>query len=63
MKRWALMLIGITMASAPALVSAQISLPRWWTGSAQFEPVKLAEADVQKANAALMQTEDVFVQA
>ena len=26
MKLWALMLIGMTMASAPALVSAQVSL-------------------------------------
>ena len=62
MKRWALMLIGITMASAPALVSAQISLAMVVDlAQRNSSAVKLAEADVQKANAALMQTEDVFV--
>jgi outer membrane protein TolC len=62
MKRWALMLIGITMASAPALVSAQISLATVVDlAQRNSSAVKLAEADVQKANAALMQTEDVFV--
>jgi len=61
MKRWALMLIGITMASAPALVSAQISLATVVDlAQRNSSAVKLAEADVQKANAALMQTEDVF---
>jgi len=62
MNRWALMLIGITMASAPALVSAQISLAMVVDlAQRNSSTVKLAEADVQKANAALMQTEDVFV--
>jgi outer membrane protein TolC len=62
MNRWALMLIGITMASAPALVSAQISLATVVDlAQRNSSTVKLAEADVQKANAALMQTEDVFV--
>jgi outer membrane protein TolC len=62
MNRWALMLIGITMASAPALVSAQISLATVVDlAQRNSSAVKLAEADVQKANAALMQTEDVFV--
>jgi outer membrane protein TolC len=62
MNRWALMLIGMTMASAPALVSAQISLATVVDlAQRNSSAVKLAEADVQKANAALMQTEDVFV--
>ncbi len=56
------MLIAITMATAPALVSAQVSLMTV-VDSAQrnSSSVRLAEAGVQKAEAALAQAKDAFV--
>ena len=62
MKLWALMLIGMTMASAPALVSAQVSLATVVDlAQRNSSAVKLAEADVQRANAALAESKDAFV--
>jgi outer membrane protein TolC len=62
LKRWALMLIGMTMASAPALVSAQVSLATVVDlAQRNSSAVRLAEADMQKANATLAQSKDAFV--
>jgi outer membrane protein TolC len=62
LRRWALMLIGMTMACAPALVSAQVSLATVVDlAQRNSSTVKLAEADVQKAQAALGQTEDAYI--
>jgi hypothetical protein len=50
LNRWAWVLIGMTMASAPALVSAQVSLATVVDlAQRNSSTVKLAEADVQKA--------------
>jgi outer membrane protein TolC len=56
------MLIGMTMATAPALVSAQVSL-RTVVDLAQrnSSAVRLAEAGVLKANALLAESKDAFV--
>ena len=62
LKRLALMLIGMTMASAPALVSAQVSLATVVDlAQRNSSVVRLAGADLQKANAALSESKDAFV--
>jgi outer membrane protein TolC len=61
-KRWAMMLIGLMMASAPALVSAQVSLATVVDlAQRNSSAVRLAGADLQKAQAALGQTEDAYI--
>ena len=56
------MLIGMAMTTAPALVTAQVSLSTV-VDLAQRNSiaVRLAQADVDKANAALSQTKDVYI--
>ena len=56
------MLIGVALAAAPALASSQVSLATV-VDLAQHNSsaVKLAEADVQKAQAALAQTQDAYI--
>jgi len=62
LKRWALMLIGMTMAAAPALVSAQVSLATVVDlARRNSSAVKLAQADVDKANAVLAESKDVYL--
>jgi outer membrane protein TolC len=62
LKCLALMLIGMTMASAPALVSAQVSLATVVDlAQRNSSVVRLAGADLQKANAALSESKDAFV--
>jgi outer membrane protein TolC len=62
LKGWTILLLGAVLAAAPALVQAQISLATVVDlAQRNSSTVKLAEADVQKANAALEQTEDVYV--
>jgi len=62
MKRWALMLIGITMASAPVLVSAQVSLATVVDlAQRNSSAVRLAGADLQRANAALSESRDAYM--
>jgi outer membrane protein TolC len=61
-KRWTWMLIGMTMTTAPALVSAQVSLTTVVDlAQRSSSVVRLAEADVNKAHAALSQTKDVYI--
>jgi outer membrane protein TolC len=62
LKSWATMLIGVALAAAPALASSQVSLATV-VDLAQHNSsaVKLAEADVQKAQAALAQTQDAYI--
>jgi outer membrane protein TolC len=62
LKRWVLAFLGATMAAAPALISAQVSLATV-VDLAQRNSitVKLAEADVRKAQMALEQTRDAFI--
>jgi outer membrane protein TolC len=62
LKRWTLMLIGMAIATAPALVSAQVSLSTVVDlAQRNSSAVRLAESDVQKANVALSQTKDVYI--
>lgn len=59
---WTPILLGLMFATAPCLVQAQVSLATV-VDMAQHNSsaVKLAEADVQKAQGALEQTRDAFV--
>jgi outer membrane protein TolC len=62
LKRWTRMLIGMAIAAAPALVSAQVSLSTVVDlAQRNSTAVRLAQADVDKANAALSQTKDVYI--
>ncbi|MGA3136435.1 MAG: TolC family protein [Terracidiphilus sp.] len=59
---WAPILIGIALSAAPALAPAQVSLATVVDlAQRNSSAVKLAEADLQKANAALAQTQDVYI--
>jgi outer membrane protein TolC len=54
--------IGLALAAAPALLSAQVSLTTLVDLAARnSSAVKLAEADVQKASASLSETQNVFL--
>ena len=56
------MLIGMAIATAPALVSAQVSLSTVVDlAQRNSTAVRLAQTDVDKANAALSQTKDVYI--
>jgi outer membrane protein TolC len=56
------MLIGMAIATAPALVSAQVSLSTVVDlAQRNSTAVRLAQADVDKASAALAQTKDVYI--
>ena len=59
---WTPLTIGLALLLAPALLSAQVSL-RTVVEMAQqnSSAVKLAQADVQKAQAALAQTNDAYI--
>lgn len=62
MKRWALMLIGVTMTSAPVLVSAQVSLTTVVDlAQRNSSAVRIAGADLQKAYAALSESKDAYM--
>ncbi|MGB9407178.1 MAG: TolC family protein [Terracidiphilus sp.] len=62
LKRWALMLIGMTVAAAPAFVSAQVSLATVVElAQRNSSEVRLAQAGVDKANAALAQAKDAYI--
>ena len=62
LKRWTWMLIGMTMTTAPALVSAQVSLATVVDlAQRNSTAVRLAQADVDKAQAAFSQTKDVYI--
>jgi len=59
---WAAILVGMALAAAPALATAQISLATVVDlAQRNSSAVRLAEADVEKARAALSETKDVFV--
>jgi outer membrane protein TolC len=61
-KAWARILVGMALASLPSLLPAQVSLATVVDlAQRNSSSVKLAEADVQKAKAALTQTEDVYI--
>jgi outer membrane protein TolC len=56
------MLIGMTLTTAPALVSAQVSLTTVVDlAQRNSSAVRLAQADIDKASAALSQTKDVYI--
>jgi outer membrane protein TolC len=62
LKGWALAFLGAMVAATPALVSAQVSLATVVDlAQRNSSTVRLAEADVHKAQAALEQSRDVFV--
>jgi outer membrane protein TolC len=62
LKRWRWMLIGMAMATAPALASAQVSLSTVVDlAQRNSSAVRLAQADVSKAQAALSETKDVYM--
>src|ERR1700691_336512 len=61
-RTWAPILIGMALAAVPACARAQVSLATVVDlAQRNSSAVKLAEADVQKANAALAQTQDVYI--
>jgi len=62
LKGWAVALVGATLASAPSLLPAQVSLTTVVDlAQRNSSTVKLAEADVHKAQAALDETRDVYL--
>jgi outer membrane protein TolC len=62
LKRWTWILIGMTMTTAPALVSAQVSLATVVDlAQRNSTAVRLAQADMDKARAAHSETKDVFI--
>jgi outer membrane protein TolC len=62
MKGWAFVLLGAALAAVPALLPAQVSLTTVVDQAQRnSSAVRLAEADVQKAQAALDQTRDVLI--
>ncbi len=62
LKGWILALIGLAIAAAPAYVSAQVSLATVVDlAQRNSSTVKLAEADVRKAQAAVSESVDVYV--
>jgi outer membrane protein TolC len=61
MKRWSWMLAGMAMIIVPSLVSAQVSLVTIVDlAQRNSSAVRLAEADVRKAQASLAETKAVF---
>jgi outer membrane protein TolC len=61
-KAWSLLLLGGTLAAAPALLPAQISLGIVVDlAQRKSSAVRLAQADVKKATAALEQTQDAYI--
>ena len=62
LKGWAFALLGAALAAMPMLLPAQVSLTTVVDlAQRNSSAVKLAEADLQKAQAALAQTKDAFV--
>jgi outer membrane protein TolC len=62
LKGWVLAFLGAMVAAAPALVSAQVSLGTVVDlAQRNSGTVRLAEADVQKAAAALAQTQNAYI--
>ena len=61
-RAWTPILVGLTLAAASSLVQAQVSLATVVDlAQRNSSAVKLAEADVQKAQAALAQTKDAYI--
>jgi outer membrane protein TolC len=59
---WRHILVGMALAAAPALLPAQVSLATVVDlAQRNSGAVKMAEADMQKAQATLAQTKDVFI--
>jgi outer membrane protein TolC len=62
MKGWASVLLGAALAAMPLLLPAQVSLTTVVDlAQRNSSAVKLAEADLQKAQAALAQTQDAYI--
>ena len=62
LKGWTLILLGTALAVAPALLPAQVSLTSVVDlAQRNSSTVKLAEADVRKAQAVLSETKDVYI--
>ena len=62
MKGWAFVFLGAALAAMPLLLPAQVSLTTVVDlAQRNSSAVKLAQADLQKAQAALAQTKDAFV--
>ena len=62
LKGWASVLLGAALAAMPLLLPAQVSLTTVVDlAQRNSSAVKLAQADLQKAQAALAQTKDAFV--
>jgi outer membrane protein TolC len=61
-RAWTPILLGLTFAAAPSLIQAQVSLTTVVDlAQRNSSAVKLAEADLQKAQAALAQTQDAYI--
>ena len=62
MKGWAFVLMGAVLTAAPVLLPAQVSLTTVVDlAQRNSSAVKLAETDLQKAQAALAQTQDAYI--
>ncbi|MGA7832791.1 MAG: TolC family protein [Terracidiphilus sp.] len=62
LKGWTALLMGAALAAAPAFLQAQVSLETAVDlAQRNSSAVKLAEADVQKAQAVLAQTRDAYI--
>jgi outer membrane protein TolC len=61
-RTWAPIIAGLALTAAPALTSAQVSLATLVDmASKNSATVKLAQADLDKANAALSQSRDAYI--
>jgi outer membrane protein TolC len=61
-RAWAAVVLALALGAAPALLPAQVSLATVVDlAQRNSSAVKLAEADVQKAQAALAQTKDAYI--
>jgi len=61
-RAWAPIVVGLALAAAPALMQAQVSLATVVDlAQRNSSTVKLAEADVHKAQSALSETQDVYI--
>jgi len=61
-RSWPAILVGLALAAAPALLPAQVSLATVVDlAQRNSSTVKLAEADMLKAQAALAQTQDAYI--
>ncbi len=61
-RRWASIVAGLVVAAVPAFTSAQVSLATMVDmANENSNPVRLAQADINRANAAFAQSKDAYI--